>query len=113
MIGRKIIDSKDITLGEVSEVLNVSTGEELGFEQSKTLEYAKKFEKIPKGGAETAIEELMQIEKISRQKAVKIVDIAPTNEAEVRVIFVKEIFTLSDEDVKKIIDIVGKHVRKK
>jgi len=110
MIGKKILDRKEVTLREVAEILS-STDEELGFEQAKTLEYAKKMAKLDAEKEKKMIEELMaEIEKIDRAKAVKIVDLLPRTEDEVKEIFAKEIYTLNDEEVKKVLEIVGKYV---
>lgn len=109
MIGKRVISSKAVSLPEVAEILGGA--EELGFEQTKTLAHARKFAKLSKEKAEELITELMEIERVSREKAVKIADLLPKSVAEVKSIFAKEIYSMSDEEVAKIIEIVGKHVR--
>ncbi|MGB9614803.1 MAG: hypothetical protein ACPL3B_04845, partial [Fervidobacterium sp.] len=48
MIGKKILDSKEVTLAEVKDILEMPSDLEMGFEQAKTLEYAKKITKLDK-----------------------------------------------------------------
>ena len=113
MIGRKIIDTKEVTLSEVTEILSTTPEEELSFEQVKTLEYAKKIAKIPKEKVEAAVEELLAaVDKIDRSKAIKIIDLMPESEAEIRGLFTKEIYTLNDEAISKILEIVNKYKSK-
>jgi DNA-directed RNA polymerase subunit F len=111
MLGRRITDIKEINLDEVHEILEQSTTD-LGFEQVKTLEYSKKFTKLPKEKATEMVEELMAaVAKINRAKATKIADLMPKKADEVSAIFVKEIFTLTEEEVQKIIETVNKYAK--
>jgi len=109
MIGRRIVASKDVTIAEVSEILSQVKEEELGFEQSKTLEYAKKFLKLSKEDADAMIKELMENDKIARTKAVKIVDLMPKQPDEIKVIFAKETFSLDDKEILYVLEIVKKY----
>jgi len=112
MLGRKIVDVKDVSLDEVREILEQQGATELGFEQVKTLGYSKKFAKMPKEKATEMVEELMAaVAKINKQKATKLVDILPKTADEVGAIFVKETFTLTEEEVQKIIEIVNKYAK--
>ena len=111
VLGRRIVDIKDVNLDEVRQILEQSSTE-LGFEQVKTLEYSKKFAKLPKEKAAEMTEELMEaVAKINRTKAVKIVEIMPKKADEISAIFAKETFTLTDEEVQKIIETVNKYVK--
>jgi len=109
MIGRRVVASKDVSLSEVSEILNKVSEENLGFEQSKTLTYAKKFTKVSKEDADLMAKELMENDKITRSKAVKIIDLMPQNAGEIKAIFSKETFALSDEEISSIVEIAKKY----
>ena len=111
MLGKRIIASKDVTLAEVSEILSKVTEEELGFEQSKTFTYSNNFAKLSKEDADAMGKELMQTDKVSRAKAVKIIDLMPKNADEVKAIFSKETFALSDEEISGITDVVKKYMK--
>jgi DNA-directed RNA polymerase subunit F len=112
MIGRKILDSRNATLGEVSKILGEIPEAELGFEQMKSLEYTKTVSKLSHDKAHKLIEELMSaVEKLDNTKATKIADILPITEAEVRSFFAKEIYSLTEDEVNKIIEVVKKYVK--
>jgi DNA-directed RNA polymerase subunit F len=107
MIGKKVLDSKPASLNDVIEILSEIPEEEIEFEQSKTLDYAKKFVKIDKKKEKEKIEKLInEIPKINEEKAIKLVEILPKDEDSVRAIFSKEIYTLTEEEVKKILEIL-------
>ncbi len=107
MIGKKILDSKPASLNDVIDILNEIPEEEIEFEQSKTLSYAKKFVKIDKKKEKEKIEKIIsEIPKINEEKAIKLVEILPKNEDGVRAIFSKEIYTLTDDEVKRILEIL-------
>jgi len=110
MIGKKILDSKEVTLSEVKEILEMPSDIEMGFEQAKTLEYAKKMAKLDKEKAEEMIAELMrEVAKLNRAKSVKIVDLMPRKKEEIDQIFSKETYSLTEDEINKIIEIVEKY----
>jgi DNA-directed RNA polymerase subunit F len=110
MIGKKILDVKEVTLAEVKEILEMPSDIEMGFEQAKTLEYTKKMAKLSKEKSEELISELMsEIAKLNRAKAVKIADILPRKKEEIDQIFSKETYSLTEDEVNKIIEIVEKY----
>lgn len=111
MIGRKVLDLRDATLGEVSKILGEIPETELGFEQMKALEYAKTVAKLPPEKAEALVEELLlAVEKLDRTKATKIADLLPSSEGEVRALFTKEMYVLTDDEVNKILEAVKKYL---
>ncbi len=110
MIGKKILDVREVTLAEVKEILEMPSEVEMGYEQAKTLEYAKKMTKLDKETAEEMIKELMsEVAKLNRAKAVTIVDLMPRKKEEINQIFAKETYSLTEEEIQKIIEIVGKY----
>jgi len=111
MIGKRVIASKDVTLSEVSEILSKVQEEDLGFEQSKTFGYSQKFAKLSKGESDSMTKELMESDKVTRAKAVKIIDLMPQNIEEIRAIFSKETFSLSDEEISGIVELVKKYMK--
>ncbi|MEM4590070.1 MAG: RNA polymerase Rpb4 family protein [Candidatus Micrarchaeia archaeon] len=110
MIGKKILDIKEVTLAEVKEILEMPSEIEMGFEQAKTLEYAKKMTKLSKEKAEEMINELMsEVTKLNRAKTVKIVDLMPKKKEEIDQIFSKETYSLTEDEINKILEIVSKY----
>ena len=110
MIGKKTLDVREATLTEVKEILEMPSETEMGFEQAKTMEYSKKMAKLDKETSEEMIKELMsEVAKLNRGKAVKIVDLMPAKKEEIDQIFVRETYSLNEEEAAKIIEIVQKY----
>ena len=53
--------------------------------------------------------ELLEIEKVREHQAVYLADLLPDTAEEIQLIFAKERTSLGDDDVKKILEIVGKY----
>ncbi len=101
---------KYVSLAEVKNLLEKEEKKrELSYEQKLALEHAKHFSKLAITKANTMVEELVKLERITEPFAYKIADILPKHPEEVRAIFAKERFTLEDDEVKKIIKIVEKY----
>lgn len=110
MIGKRLINSEPISLSEAKELIEVrkKVGE-LSYEQNLTLEYTKKFAKLSSDDARALMNELLQVERLTRNQAVEIIDLSPKNLDEMRLIFTKEHFVMSDEDLQKILGIIDKY----
>ena len=110
MIVKSVLQEDLLTLAEVKEILDQirdrrSDEEELGYE----LRRAIRPEFFSKGTAEESralVAELMKLEKMSLEIAVKIADIKPENKDELRAIYAKERFTLSEEELDNILEMV-------
>jgi DNA-directed RNA polymerase subunit F len=111
MIVKSIVQEDLLTLAEVKELLDQirlkrADEEELGYELRRAIRHAELF---AKGTAEenvAMVAELMKLEKMNKQLAVKIADIRPITKDELRAIYAKERFTLSEEELNNILEIV-------
>jgi DNA-directed RNA polymerase subunit F len=103
--------AKPVTLAEVKNILKKVSKDrkEMLYEQKIALEHATKFAKLPVKKTEDLIKELRKLEFISELHAYKIADLVPQNEDDVKTIFAKERITLGENDIKKILEIVGKY----
>jgi DNA-directed RNA polymerase subunit F len=103
--------AKPVTLAEVKNILKkVSKDrEDMLYEQKIALEHATKFAKLPAKKTEEMIKELTKLEFITELFAYKIADLVPQNEDDLKTIFAKERITLGENDIKKILEIVGKY----
>jgi len=110
MIGKRLINSEPVSLAEAKELIEARKKEgELSYEQNLTFEYAKKFAKLSADDSRALMNELTQIEQITKRHAVEIIDTYPKNLDELRLIFSKEHFTLSDEQLQNILGILDKY----
>jgi len=111
MIVKSILHEDLLTLAEVKEILDQirlkrADEEELGYELRRAIRHAELFAKGTAQESRALVEELLKLEKMNPEIAVKIADIKPTTKDELRAIYAKERFTLSEEELNGILDIV-------
>ncbi len=107
MIGRKALEERAVTSSEVKLILKEREGEgELNYEQRTSLGYLEKIIKLDPKKAKKAVEELAKAEKIKPDIAVKIVDVLPRDEEDVRAIFAKERYVLTKEEIGEILKVI-------
>ena len=102
---------KPVSLSEVKSILKRVEKErkELLYEQKIALEHAHKFAKLPIKKMSDLLKELSKLEFLQEIHVYKIADILPTTENDIKTIFAKERITLSENEIKKILEIVKKH----
>ena len=106
MMDEKVLSSKPIPLIKVKEMLKELAKEgELTYEQTLTLKYADKFAKLPRTKVEKLIEELKKTDGMTEDLAIKTVDLLPQTE-EVLALIIGKNAKISDEDMKKIVNLV-------
>ncbi|MHC1610322.1 MAG: RNA polymerase Rpb4 family protein [Candidatus Methanospirareceae archaeon] len=115
MIVKKVLNESVLTLAEVKEILTKARGEErekgveLRYERRKAIEHTTKF---AKGGAKESralINELLGLPKMKEGIAIQIADLMPKSPSEVRAIYAKERFTLTEAEIERILDCVAKY----
>jgi len=110
-----VISSNDktrpVSLSEVKNILNKLSKEreEMLYEQRIALEHAQKFAKLPVKTTNDMIKELMKLEFLEQVHAYKIADLLPNKTDDIKTIFAKERITLGENNIKKILEIVGKY----
>lgn len=98
-------------MAEVKEALDEirlkrADEEELGYELRRAIRHAELFAHGTAEESRRMVEELMKLEKMTQEIAVKIADIRPITKDELRAIYAKERFTLSEEELNGILEIV-------
>ena len=112
MIVKRILSEDLMTLAEVTEALEeirlrrAEEPEELGYELRRAIKHAEIFSKGEAAESRKMVEELMGLEKMTNEIAIKIADIRPKTKDEIRALYAKERFTLLDEDLDAILDVV-------
>lgn len=111
MIVKRVVQEDLLTLAEVKEILDQirlkrADEEELGYELRRAIRHADIFAKGTPDEGRAAAEELMKLEKMTPEIAYKIADIRPVTKDELRAIYAKERFTLSEEELNGILEIV-------
>lgn len=83
---RKTIDSKLVPTAEAKRILEHAKEEELGEFQRRTLDYAKKFSRIPAAKAEKLVRELSEKFELDRKEAIQVANSMPRYVEELRAI---------------------------
>ena len=101
---------KPVSLSEVKNILKKISKEreELLYEQKIALEHAQKFSKLTVKKIEDLIKELSKLDFLREIHVYKIADLLPKNEEDVKTIFAKERITIGENEIKNILEIVGK-----
>jgi DNA-directed RNA polymerase subunit F len=106
----KVIEVKPVGMPEAKEIMiSREKKKELSYEQKLALEHLNKFTKISTSDAKKFLEELSGVLRMSLETMVKILNLTPQNPDELRMIFAREKFSLKDEEIKKILEIVKKY----
>ena len=113
MIIKKILSEERLSLAEVKEILNEvklrrsgAEEEELSYELRRAIKHVEIFAHGMAEESRSMVNELLELEKMTPAIALKIADIRPMNRDEIRAVYAKERFTLADEDMDGILDIV-------
>jgi len=112
MIVKNILSEEIMTLAEVKEALEeirlrrADEPEELGYELRRAIKHAEIFSQGTGEESRKMTEELSGIEKMTPEIAIKIADVRPKTKDEIRALYAKERFTLTDEDLDAILDVV-------
>ncbi len=115
MIVKQIISEEIVTLGEVRELLEEvkkereNESKELGYELRKAISHAEIFSRLDAKKSRELMDELLKLEKMKPEIAVRIADILPMSNDEVRSIYAKERYTLSEPELKQILELVAKY----
>ncbi len=107
MIGNELKDTKEVSIAEVLELLEKRKKRSpLGYEQQTSYDYCEKFAKLPVADTKKLIEELMKIENMIEKTAIKISDIMPIKESQLKIILAKDRVELSPDGVQKVFEII-------
>jgi DNA-directed RNA polymerase subunit F len=106
----KVIETKPVSMTEAKEVLSSrEKRKELGYEQKLALEHLNKFTKLKPEEAKKLSEELSSVLRMSQETLVQILNFLPKNPDELRMIFSREKFSLKEDEINKILEIVKKY----
>lgn len=107
----EIVEAKPVPMGVAKDImLKKEKNEEISYEQKLAIEHLKKFTKLSKDKALKLAEEVSGVVKLSEEVLVQIVDVLPQTKDEIRTILASEKFSLRDEEIDKILEIIKKYV---
>jgi DNA-directed RNA polymerase subunit F len=104
----RIVSETNLTLAEIVEILEKEESKrELSTLERYTLDYARKFAKIKDPqSARKAVKQLMEEIGLPEEIAVQLVNIAPRDPGEVRLILAPLTKVFEEEDLRRIIEII-------
>lgn len=105
----KVIETKPISMSEAKEILVKREKEELAYEQKLALEHLKKFTKLKEEDAEKLVEKLSSVLRMNPETLMQIVNILPKSIEEIRIMFARERFSLKEEEINKILEILKEY----
>ncbi len=108
-MARKILGGKLITNPEAKEVLEEVKEEELGEFQRRTLEFTRKFSKMPSKDAAKLTEELNTKLQLERVDAIQIVNCLPGTVEELRALLTVKGRFVSTEQLNGILEIMKRY----
>ncbi len=109
MIGKNEEESRVVSTPVALDILEKRKKDgELGYEQQLADEHASKLHLPTKANAEKMQEELKE-HGLSAKGAVKVIDVMPLNETQLKQVLVIEKKNIEEETIKKVMEIVNKY----
>ena len=115
MIIKEVVSEELLTISEVKNYLNkiqderLKKGKELRYEQRRAIDHTNKFAKTSAKSSRALVDELIKLEKMKPEIAIRIADIMPKTKDELRSIYAKERYTLVEKELETILDLVSDH----
>lgn len=122
MIVKEIVNETVLPLAEAKEMLQltrdevkkrtegeVEEEEEVRYERRKATEHTTKFAKLGAEKSRALINDLLKLEKMKEEIAVRIADLLPKSKNEVRAVYAKERFTITEANIDEILDCIVKY----
>jgi len=108
-MARKILEQKLITNPEAKAILEKVKEEDLGEFQRRTLEFSRKFSKLPDKDAIKLTEDLHAKLQLERSDAIQIVNCLPTTVEELRAVLTVKGRFVSTEQLNGILEIMKRY----
>ncbi len=106
----KVVSGKPIPMAVARKILEKYRDKELLYEQKLAIEHLTKFTKMQDDKkALEMFNEIKETFKVPDEIAVQIVDLMPETTDDVRAILAMLKFSLKEEEIKKIVEIVKKY----
>jgi DNA-directed RNA polymerase subunit F len=106
----KVIETKPVSMAEAREILSSrEKKKELSYEQKLAFEHLNKFTKLKPEDAKKLLEELSGVLRMSQETVVQILNFLPKTADELRMIFSREKFSLKEDEINKILEIIKKY----
>jgi len=103
MIGKEIISEKYTTIAHAAEIMDERADfDELSYEHGCSLDYLRKFSTISKEDADAMFEQLTNL-GLTEKMAVKIIDLLPETEEDLKIIFYRVDVPENKDDILEVV----------
>lgn len=109
-MARKLLEEKLVTNAEAKAILEKVEEEKLGEFQRRTLEFTRKFAKLPADKAAKLTQDLSSKLQLERNDAVQIVNTLPQSVEELRAVLTVKGRFVSTEQLNGILEIVKRYL---
>ena len=107
-----VVDAKPISMAEAKEIMtSQEKDKELTYEQKLALEHLNKFTVLDAPVAKKLLEEVSGVLRMSDETKIQILNLLPKTPDELRMIFTRENFSLKENEIKKILEIIKKYLK--
>ncbi|MBN2203237.1 MAG: hypothetical protein JW700_03575 [Candidatus Aenigmarchaeota archaeon] len=107
-----VIDTKPVGMPVAKKIMSgIETDRELTYEQKLALEHLNKFTVLEPAKAEKLLEEVSGVLRMSDETRIQILNLLPKNPDELRMIFTRENFSLKENEIKTILEIIKKYLK--
>ena len=112
MIVKEVLSEELLTLAEVKGMLHeimeerLKDEEELGYELRKAINHAEMFSRTSPEKARDLVNKLLELEKMKPEIAIRVADVLPQSRDELRSLYAKERFTLTDSELDEMLNLV-------
>src|SRR5674476_1425703 len=112
MIVKTVLEEEGLTLYEVKEIFTELTTprseEECTYEFRRAHDHVHTLAKLAAAQYRQVVNEQKSLEKMRGETAIRIADILPLSKDEVRSIYAKERFSLTEAELDEILDIIAR-----
>ena len=107
-----VIGTKPVSMAEAKEVMtSQEKDKELTYEQKLALEHLNKFTILDAPEAKKLLDEISGVLRMSEETKIQILNLLPKTPDELRMIFTRENFSLKENEIKKILEIIKKYLK--
>ncbi|WP_336025137.1 RNA polymerase Rpb4 family protein [Halobellus salinisoli] len=116
-IFKEKVDEEYLTVSEVKTLLEDVEAEraadeerELRYELARAIEHVNRFAHLDPEESRDLVEELLELEKVDIETAIKITDLLPQSRDELRAVYAQERYALDGDELDDVLNVVAKYV---
>ena len=107
-----VINTEPVGMPEAKRIMSaIEADRELTYEQKLALEHLNKFTNLEPAKAKKLLEEVSEVLRMSDETKIQILNLLPKTPDELRMIFTRENFSLKENEIKKILEIIKKYLK--